>query len=119
MNNLDELEEFIGCYFHQDWTMKAETDEDAVKMYLSQFHESLVDQCLDEIDSVIQMAGEGSDNIDALLDDLSCYYAYQNFGQTGLEWLKRLKSLIMKHQSQIKFRMTVRENTTHSESDKK
>jgi len=103
MNDLEELEEFIGCYFHQDWTMKAETDEDAVKLYLSQFHESLVDQCLAEIDAVVQMAMEGSDNIDALLDGLGCYYAYQNFGYTGLEWLKRLKSLIQMHRDQIKF----------------
>lgn len=117
MDEFEELEEFISCYFHQDWKMEADTDEEAVKLYLAEFHDDLVGQCLQEFDQVLKQVNDGILDVEKVLTRFGCAYAYEYFGYTGLEWLERLKSLILKYRGEIKFVPVLEPATVSSEPD--
>jgi len=100
----EELSDFLGCYFNQDWKMEAENVEGLVKNYLSDFDDPAVDQCIEEIEEILDLIGSGELDADTfLLKDMFVGYYYPEDGFTGEQWLRYLKSLILELRKTVKF----------------
>jgi len=100
----EELFDLIGCYFNQDWKMEANSVEESIKNYLSEFQKTSVDQCLFEIGQILEMVNQNK--IDAehlLLEDFDVGYDYPSAGFTGKEWLEHIRNLILELRKTVNF----------------
>lgn len=80
------LEEFLGCYFHQDWMSDDETAWAVIERYLSEWPSDGVRAAIDEVDSLLAEMGSESD-LREMVMRLGCYYVPQADSLMYRDWL--------------------------------
>jgi hypothetical protein len=82
-----ELHQFLGAYFHQDWTVEHETAEQVVEAFLADSDPEDLVLVRREITALLDLGKNEFELRDYLLKELSCYYCYWNAWESGASWL--------------------------------
>jgi hypothetical protein len=88
--DLPALEQFFGCYFHQDWVDEFSTSEQAVSAFK-------IGSAIEDINSVCEELGrllllpEQGEELQNVLRELGCYYNPAAVGLTIPGWLEQLQ----------------------------
>lgn len=86
-NEYPELHDFLGAYFHQDWTVEYETADQVIDAYLNEAASEDLLMVRRELNGLL---GQGKTEMvlrEYLLTQLSCYYCYWNDWVSGESWL--------------------------------
>ncbi|WP_335945310.1 contact-dependent growth inhibition system immunity protein [Pseudomonas sp. G166] len=82
-----ELHDFLGSYFHQDWTVEYETAEQALDAFLTASDSEELRAVEKELNVLLSKKKNELELREYLLRELSCYYSYWNAWGTGEAWL--------------------------------
>lgn len=80
------LEEFLGCYFHQDWASDDESASAVVERYLSEWPSDGVLAVVDEIEQLLKET-KSEDDLRKAVMKLGCYYEPGADALTYRQWL--------------------------------
>jgi CdiI immunity protein len=86
-----DLEQFFGCYFHQDWKIEAEDDRGLVRLFLGTEPEGWVTGTRRELDEFLAEPLAEGELRAILLRSFGCYYDPAPDGLSMREWLGRIK----------------------------
>jgi CdiI immunity protein len=89
------LDEFLGAYFHQDWTVDEPTADGIVEKYLSEWPKEEALLALNELDRLLGQ----SDNeiwLRGILDEMGCYYNPAGDSLTCAGWLGHVREKMAK-----------------------
>jgi hypothetical protein len=93
--NYSNLAEFLGAYFHQDWTSDAEFSEQITKLYLSEWPRDEARLALQELEVFLMSLNEGE--MDREVEVMGCYFAPASEGYASAsEWLHAVMNLMRK-----------------------
>lgn len=87
------LGEFLGCYFHQDWTCDDESAIAVVDRYLREWPNEEVQAAVKEIRQLLEEA-ENEAELRAAVLKLGSYYEVGADGLTYREWLESVSERI-------------------------
>src|SRR5947209_3181712 len=87
-----ELEQFLGCYFHQDWVDDYPTAEAAIEAYLTESSEDNVRAVCEELNQALN-----SQDSPAFLLEMGCYYNPRAEGISEAQWLKKIHKELTAH----------------------
>ncbi|WNZ77154.1 contact-dependent growth inhibition system immunity protein [Pseudomonas sp. P105] len=82
-----ELHDFLGAYFHQDWTVEYETAEQALDVFLAESDIEDLRAVQKELNVLLSKKKNELELREYLLRELSCYYSYWKAWDTGEAWL--------------------------------
>jgi len=85
------LEELIGCYFHQDWTSDDDSASAVVERYLSEWPIDGVLAVVDEIGQLLKDTKSEGD-LRKVVMKLGCYYEPGADALTYREWLASVRA---------------------------
>jgi hypothetical protein len=85
-NKYQNLEELLGCYFHQDWTSDDDSAPAVVERYLSEWPSDGVLAVVDEIGQLLREI-KSEDDLRKVVMKLGCYYEPGADALTYREWL--------------------------------
>ncbi|MBV4550054.1 hypothetical protein HU742_002700 [Pseudomonas sp. SWRI102] len=88
----EELHDFFGAYFHQDWTIEHESAEEVISAFLTESDIDVLRLVQQEINLLIRDNKDEQKLREYLLKELSCYYCYWNEWGTGEHWLLHIAS---------------------------
>lgn len=97
----ENLRQFFGGYFHEDWNVESNTDADVVALFVHDSSKETLDVVISELDELIRQCTRGKENAETILPELWCYYYYQADGLNGLEWLQSIRSLLLPFSSHL------------------
>lgn len=84
--NLDNL---IGCYFHQDWRTEGPTVDVVLENYLKEYSTEYPPLVLAELRALLRRSDA---EVEAELDRMGCEYAPVGDNTTSREWLSRMEA---------------------------
>ena len=85
-----ELHQFLGAYFHQDWTVEHETAEQVIDAFLADSDSEDLVIVRREIGALLNLGKDEMELRDYLLKELSCYYCYWNAWGSGVAWMQHI-----------------------------
>jgi hypothetical protein len=85
-----DLQQFLGCYFHQDFLMEYASPDAAITAFISDEPEEFVRAACRELGQVIPVVEQLDDPERFLLETLGCWYYPKAQGSTVVEWLKHV-----------------------------
>jgi len=85
-----ELHQFLGAYFHQDWTVEHETAEQVIDAFLADSDVEDLVIVRREISALLKLGKDEMGLRDYLLKELSCYYCYWNSWESGVSWMQHI-----------------------------
>lgn len=86
MGNYSNLEQFLGCYFHQDWVDFAASFSEAVSLYLN---ESPFDDIQKTLMELRDLLSKDDPELVKAVESMCAYYPPGD-GLTYREWLLRV-----------------------------
>ena len=90
--HFEQLQQLIGGYFHQDWDIEGQSDEEVVFAFVRDNTSETARHVIAEIDDILY--GISGLDLDELLNYLGCEYSYQTDGKSAAQWLKRLRNVL-------------------------
>ncbi|NJL27534.1 MAG: hypothetical protein HC897_06365 [Thermoanaerobaculia bacterium] len=92
---IEDLRQFFGAYFHQDWCLDANEPDQIVQQYLSEGRslKELTRLAL-LIEKYAELMDDDSALERALFSDLWCYYMPSADGLAAHAWLRHVASLL-------------------------
>lgn len=93
-NELCELHDFFGAYFHQDWMVEHETVEQVINAFLADSEPGDLALVRDELKFLLDQRKDEVELRAYLLKELSCYYCYWNVWESGELWLRHIASML-------------------------
>lgn len=91
-NKLEELHDFFGAYFHQDWMTEHKSAEDVIDAFFADSDIDTLRLVQQEINFLLSDQKDEQAVRDYFLKELSCYYCYWNEWETGEHWLLHIAS---------------------------
>lgn len=89
-NNYPALEQFLGGYFHQDFSLDYGNPDGAIAAFLNEASQESIRTTCSELEQVIPLI-EGMDDPEKFLwQVLGCYYLPKADGLTVADWLKHV-----------------------------
>lgn len=92
---LNELKQFFGAYYHQDWTLDASDPDDVVHLFIRD--ENSTSKLLNLANNLEQYVAAKEDEATTekeLLSELGCYYVPSADGIGAQEWLYHVARLL-------------------------
>ncbi|MBX3664755.1 MAG: hypothetical protein KF834_03625 [Burkholderiales bacterium] len=84
------LEEFLGSYFHQDWTSDAPSSMQIVANYLAEWPIAEANAALQEITSLLSI--EKEDELRKKVIQMGCYFEPSSEGYASFtDWMKAIE----------------------------
>ena len=101
-----QLDQLIGCYFHEDFIDDYGSPEGAIDAMLDGFGAQSLRQGLRELEEFIEFARDylrkhPEEEEDVVLDMFGCPYNTYADGLTPLQWLEHLRKRIREHLEKI------------------
>ena len=87
-NQFPNLTQFFSSYFHQDWTLEANSPGEVVKNYRNSESSESIEAALVELNKLLEMPIAPADLETLILDELGCYYDPSSENQTVRQWLE-------------------------------
>lgn len=91
-NQFPNLTQFFSSYFHQDWTLEANSPSEVVKNYRNSESPESIEAALAELNKLLEMPIALADLETFILDELGCYYNPEADNQTVREWLESVQN---------------------------
>lgn len=88
------VKQFLGCYFHEDWSLEGESDEEVVTVFRQNESPENVKQTINEFDRFLKQCASGEIDADDFLLEEHCGYYYQADNLSGYEWMKRVHQFL-------------------------
>lgn len=86
----ENLAEFIGSYFHQDWTNDASSSLDVVKIYLSEWPRKEALLAFQEL--VLLLSTEGETELQKAIEGMGCYFSPAAEGYASFtDWMRHVE----------------------------
>jgi hypothetical protein len=79
-NQFPHLTQFFSSYFHQDWTLEANSPSEVVENYRNSESPESIEGALAELNKLLDLET-------FILEELGCYYSPEADNQTVKEWL--------------------------------
>lgn len=79
------LWQFLGCYFHQDWTLDFDSADSAVKSFIDEEPDDFINSVYNELRLFVSIYD--AKKLSKIALDLGCYYNVSADGLTMYEWL--------------------------------
>ncbi|WP_250527498.1 contact-dependent growth inhibition system immunity protein [Caballeronia sp. GAWG2-1] len=99
-----ELEQLLGCYFHQDWTEEFDEDTLVLQAIIKSESKDRLAAAASELNILLGLGLSEAELSLVLVNQLGCYFDPRAKGLTCLQWLKQVshefKSLKLKRQTQ-------------------
>lgn len=92
MKTYDDVRNFLSCYFHQDWPLEGDSDEDIVSLFVHDASVGDVETLANNLEAVA-LKHENETSIDWLMS-YGSYYDPTTDGLSGSAWLRRLVVLL-------------------------
>ncbi len=92
-----DLEQFFGCYFHQDWLDEYENEEMAIKGYVDDDGSEAAEHVARELDKLLELGLPETELDTAMYWDLHCYYDPKPDGVTMSDWLRWVRATLIKY----------------------
>ena len=86
-NQFPHLTQFFSSYFHQDWTLEANSPSEVVENYRNSESPESIEGALAELNKLLEMPIAEPDLETFILEELGCYYNPEADNQTVKEWL--------------------------------
>lgn len=86
--NFPNLDNLIGCYFHQDWQTEGPTVDAVLETYLKEYAVEYLPLVLAELRALLQRKDA---EVKTELDKMGCEYAPEGDNTTYREWLSRMQ----------------------------
>ncbi len=90
-NQFPNLTQFFSSYFHQDWTLEANSPSEVVKDYCNSESPESIEAALVELNKLLEMPIAPADLDTFIQDELGCYYDPSSENQTVREWLESVQ----------------------------
>ncbi|BFG79428.1 hypothetical protein PTKU46_74610 [Paraburkholderia terrae] len=84
------LDEFLGAYFHQDWSEDEPTADRIVNKYLSEWPRGDALLALRELEDLLSKNHDET-KLRELLDEMGCYYDPSGDAMTCTSWLSNVR----------------------------
>ena len=91
-NQLTELQQFFGAYFHQDWIDEHATADEVIDAFLLDSSMDVIATVKKEILELIISYTNESSFLEKLLHEQYCYYYYPHEWASGPLWLSHVVS---------------------------
>ena len=91
-NQLTELQQFFGAYFHQDWADEHATADEVIDAFLLDSSTDVIVTVKKEILELIISYTNESNFLEKLLHEQYCYYYYLHEWASGPLWLSHVVS---------------------------
>lgn len=96
-NDLAELKNFFGAYFHEDWEMYSTEPDDVVALFLrAEPNPEEVARIATQIHVYVRAHVNDEDLDRGLLKELGCYYSPNADGYRVRDWLLHVVALLRK-----------------------
>ena len=96
-NQLTELQQFFGAYFHQDWVDEHATADEVIDAFLLDSSTDVIMAVKEEILELIKHYTNESNLLENLLHKQYCYYYYPHEWASGPLWLSHIVRKIENH----------------------
>jgi hypothetical protein len=91
---LENLGQFLGAYFHQDWTLESADAEGVLRRFAAEESPAAVRQVCDEI-GLLLSRGLGDEGLSRVIHgELGSYYDPAADGLTAGEWLRHVEAFL-------------------------
>jgi len=101
VDQLPNLAQFFGAYFHQDWDLEADDALGVIRNYLKEANFPSTQQTIKEIEQLIKMNLSEEQLRDIIVCDMSCNYDPSRYGISYLEWLYWVQTTLKQGTYQI------------------
>ena len=91
------LEQFFGCYFHQDWMAEYKNEEMAVKGYVHDVGSTEASHMLQDLEHLMALDLSEKELGKVLVEDLQCDYNPDPDGISMRDWLRWVRSTLIKY----------------------
>ena len=89
----ENLAEFLGSYFHQDWTSDADTSLGVVRAYLSEWPREEALLAFREL--VFLLSESGDAELQRAVESMGCYFSPAAEGYASFtEWMQRVEEIM-------------------------
>ncbi|WP_434696697.1 hypothetical protein J3P89_03175 [Pseudomonas sp. Z1-14] len=79
----EELHDFFGAHFHQDWMTEHESAEKVINAFLTESDIDFLRRVQQQLNLLLNEQKDEPNLREYLLKELSCYYCYWNEWDTG------------------------------------
>ncbi|OIN46741.1 hypothetical protein BLL37_31735 [Pseudomonas azotoformans] len=97
-----KLQQFLACYFNQDWVYDHEKADDAIEFFISESSEDTILEVQAELNKLMCSGKTEQELENYLFSDIGCYYYYRSEWSDGLTWLRHVVSILKNGTPQIK-----------------
>lgn len=95
MKKSEEIFQFFGAYFHEDWDLEASSPDDVVYNYLKDTHGTqMADDVISSINEYLAAAGDDASIENDLYEKFGCYYLPSADGFGARQWLMHVVQLL-------------------------
>ena len=92
---LNELKQFFGAYYHQDWALDASDPDDVIRLFISDENStSKLLNLANNLEWYVATKDNDATTEKELLSELGCYYIPSADGIGSREWLYHLARLL-------------------------
>ena len=89
LKKYQNLDEFFGCYFHEDWAIDSQSYEDVIKEYARENQADTVNSTISELAGLLRDSEADADSL-SMLYEFGCYYYPPWNGDTVSGWLEKV-----------------------------
>ena len=94
-HKLNELHQFFGAYFHQDWTLEAVSPDEIVHIFLNDgFCRNELLNLAADVETYADSKPNDAVTEEGLLNELGCYYLPSVNGIGAKAWLYHVAKLL-------------------------
>jgi hypothetical protein len=86
-----ELEQLLGCYFHQDWAEEFSEDALALQAIIQSESKDRLAAAVSELDVLLGLGLSEAELSSVLDNQLGCYFDASANGGTCLQWLRQVR----------------------------
>jgi hypothetical protein len=87
---LNNLVQFFGAYFHQDWRLDDSTPEAVIERFLKKNPEDETQKVVAELDELLSLPLSEDELRRLLFEEFSCYYLPS--GASVRDWLEQVRA---------------------------
>lgn len=92
-SHYENLAEFLGTYFHQDWTSDTDSSLELARIYLSEWPREEALLAMQEL--VLLLRTQDDDEVARTIAGMGCYFVPASEGYTSAsDWLRTIEALM-------------------------